>query len=97
MGCNGGRMQFAFEYAEHHPLMTEADYPYTAHHNFFSKCKYDESKGVGHVKGYKNVQHHSVDQMKAAIAIGPVSVAIEADKSVFLSYRTGVITGSTCG
>merc|ERR1712178_608635 len=39
----------------------------------------------------------SVDQMKAALAIGPVSVAIEADKSVFQLYRKGVITSSKCG
>jgi len=45
-------MDYAFEYVESHPLMTEAEYPYTGHHSFFSKCKYDESKGVGHVKGY---------------------------------------------
>jgi len=35
--------------------------------------------------------------MKAALANGPVSVAIEADKSVFQSYRSGVITSSLCG
>ena len=35
--------------------------------------------------------------MKAALAIGPVSVAIEADKSVFQLYRKGVITSSGCG
>lgn len=35
--------------------------------------------------------------MKAAVAKGPVSVAIEADKSVFQHYRSGVITGSACG
>jgi len=35
--------------------------------------------------------------MKAALQNGPVSVAIEADKSVFQSYRKGVITSSLCG
>jgi len=77
--------------------MTEADYPYTGHHSFFSKCEYDSSKGVGHVKGYKDVTPKNVDQMKAALANGPVSVAIEADKSVFQMYRKGVITSSACG
>merc|ERR1712151_518353 len=36
-------------------------------------------------------------QMKAALANGPVSIAIEADKSVFQSYRRGVITSRMCG
>jgi len=35
--------------------------------------------------------------MKAALALGPVSIAIEADKSVFQSYRKGVITSRLCG
>jgi cathepsin L len=36
--------------------------------------------------------------MKAALANGPVSVAIEADKSIFQSYRSGVITNARkCG
>jgi len=29
--------------------------------------------------------------------LGPVSVAVEADKSVFQSYRRGVITSRLCG
>lgn len=95
--CKGGLMDYAFEYAESHPLMKEADYPYTGHHNLFSRCKYDASKGVGHVAGYKDVASKQVDQMQAALAIGPVSVAIEADKSVFQSYRSGVITSRLCG
>jgi len=90
-------MDYAFKYIEEHPLMKEADYPYTGHHNLFSKCKYEEDKGVGHVKGFKDVQPKSADQMKAALQNGPVSVAIEADKSVFQSYRSGVITSRMCG
>jgi len=35
--------------------------------------------------------------MKAAMAKGPVSVAVEADKSVFQNYRKGVITSKKCG
>jgi len=95
--CKGGLMDRAFSYVESHPLMKESDYPYTGHHSFFSRCKYESSKGVGHVKGYKDVASKNVDQMKAALAIGPVSVAVEADKSVFQSYRSGVITSSACG
>merc|ERR1711935_780313 len=95
--CQGGLMDYAFEYVEENPLMEESAYPYTGHHSNFSKCKYEASKGVGHVKGFKDVTPRSGDQMKAALAMGPVSVAIEADKSVFQSYRSGVITSRLCG
>ena len=76
-------MDYAFEYAEENPLMTEAEYPYTAHHSSYSRCKYEKSKGVGHVKGFHDVPRKNVEQMKKAVEHGPVSVAIEADKSVF--------------
>lgn len=59
--CKGGLMDYAFEYIESHPLMTEQEYPYTAHHNLFSKCKYEKEKGVGHVKGYKDVTPKNLD------------------------------------
>ena len=90
-------MDYAFEYIEKTPLMMESDYPYTGKHTKFNKCKYVASKGVGHVKGYNDVKKNDLDQMKAALAKGPVSIAIEADKSVFQSYRSGVITSRQCG
>jgi len=97
-GCQGGLMDYAFEFvADGHPLMRESDYPYTAHSSHFSKCKYDKSKGVGAVKGHHDVPSKNLSQMKAALQNGPVSVAIEADKSVFQSYRSGVITSRLCG
>ena len=95
--CQGGLMDYAFKYVETHPLMKEADYPYTGHHSTFSKCKYEASKGVGHVKGFKDVPSKNKAQMMEALKMGPVSVAIEADKSVFQSYRSGVITSRLCG
>ena len=39
----------------------------------------------------------SQDALKTAVAIGPVSIAIEADKSVFQSYSSGVLDSSACG
>merc|ERR1712070_1114980 len=72
-------------YIETAPLMTESDYPYTGKHSFLSKCNYDSSKGVGKVKSYSDVK---------ADATGS---NLEADKTVFQSYTSGVITSSACG
>lgn len=89
-------MALAFMYAESHPLMTESDYPYTPSTGLF-KCKYDKSKGVVKVSTYKNVKVDSADQLKAALNVGPVSIAIEADQTVFHSYTGGIINSSSCG
>jgi len=91
-GCNGGLMDYAFQYIETNPLETESDYPYTARDG---SCKYQSSKGVGKVKDFVDVTP-SASQLKAAIAKGPVSVAIEADQFAFQGYTGGVIT-SGCG
>ena len=96
MGCNGGLMDRAFSYAEDHAIETEAEYPYTATSGWF-RCKFDKSKGVVTAKTYYDVTKDSTTQLKAAIAKGPVSVGLEADKPVFHQYTGGIITGTSCG
>jgi len=93
-GCNGGLMDQAFEYIKTSPLELEADYGYTAQDG---SCKYQKSKGVGTVSAYTDVTSGSPDQLRAALNRSTVSVAIEADTSVFQFYSHGVITSSSCG
>jgi C1A family cysteine protease len=92
-GCNGGLMDFGFQYAQKNPLETEGDYPYKATEG---TCAYVQSKGVGKVAGFQDVTPGSVSQLQAALNKGPVSVAIEADQLSFQMYTSGVIT-SGCG
>merc|ERR1711903_371195 len=49
----------------------------------------------GGITGYKTVASN-VNSMMSAVAQQPISIAVEADKSVFQSYRSGVMTGN-CG
>ena len=87
-------MSKAFEYIESNPLELEDDYPYTGRK---SRCSYLQSMGKGQVVSYTDVSADtSGAQLKAALANGPVSVAIEADQFVFQGYSSGVIT-SGCG
>jgi C1A family cysteine protease len=95
-GCNGGSMALAFMYAESHPLMTEEAYPYTPSTGLF-KCKYAKASGVVGVSTYANVKVNSADQLKAALNVGPVSIAIEADQTVFHAYTGGIINSASCG
>jgi len=94
-GCNGGLMDYAFQYVESSPLMLEDAYPYTARQGY--TCQYVSSKGLGKVKSFKDVSRDtSGQQLQAALAKGPVSVAVEADQFAFQGYTSGVIT-SGCG
>jgi len=92
-GCQGGLMDYAFKYIESNKLMLEADYGYTAR---AGSCAYVASKGVGSVGNYVDVSRGSPSALKAAIAKGPVAIAVEADQMAFQGYHSGVIT-SGCG
>jgi len=94
-GCNGGLMDYAFQYIKTAPLELESNYPYTSGSGRVSSCNYSKSRGVGTVSAFTDVQH-TASQMRAALGNGPVSVAIEADQMAFQSYTSGVIT-SGCG
>ena len=93
-GCNGGLQEFAMEYLESNTQELEADYQYTAKDG---KCQTDASLGKVLVTQIHEVEAESVDQLKAAIAQGPVSVTIEADKTVFQMYRSGIFDSEECG
>ena len=96
-GCDGGAMDLAFLYTESIPLMPEDAYPYTSGNGAVAKCAYDASKGVVGATTYSDVLPENAAQLKAALAKGPISVAIEADRTVFNAYKSGVITSSACG
>lgn len=74
--------------------MLESDYPYKAKNG---ACKYDSSKGQFKIQKTQYITPKDANQMKAAVAEGPVSVAIEADNNVFQFYSKGVIKSKACG
>ena len=100
MGCNGGLQTYAYNYYEAgHNAMLESEYPYTSGTTLKSgSCEYDASSATGvAVTDYTNVTPNSQSQMKAALQQGPLAVAIEADKFVFQTYKSGVLSSSKCG
>lgn len=92
LGCNGGLMDSAFQYAEDAPIDTEAQYPYTATRG---TCNVSSKSGVQAIK-FTDVAANSPSALKIAVAQQPVSVAIEADQASFQLYNGGVIAKG-CG
>jgi len=100
-GCNGGLMDDAFQYyislGAKGPICTETEYPYTA--TGPNTCNIANCKSMTNniVTGFVDVTVGSEDALKAAVALQPVSIAIEADQSVFQFYSGGVMDATTCG
>ena len=95
LGCMGGMMDRAFTWTETHPLETEQDYPYQGW-TIFHGYREDASKGKVAAQSFVDVTPQDSDALKAAIAQGPVSVAIQANQKVFQRYSGGIITAD-CG
>lgn len=98
MGCNGGLMDYAFTWTEANGITTEAIYPYNSGGGTnTTTCPTPIPTPVFTNTGYTDVTPNSAAALMAAIALRPVSVAIEADQSVFQLYTSGTITGTACG
>jgi len=82
------------KYLEGEPQELESDYGYKGKDG---SCAAKESDGKVLVTDIHYVTPNSVSQLKAAIAQAPVSVTIEADKSVFQLYSGGVFDSEACG
>lgn len=92
-GCNGGSMDQSFQYIMKNGITTESSYPYTA---VESPCHLNGSM-LKFISGFVDVPHNNELQLKQAVALQPVSVAIEADQQTFQFYQSGIIGTSSCG
>lgn len=94
-GCNGGLMDYAFEFIINNGgIDSEEDYPYRAADQ---KCdQYRKNAKVVSIDGYEDVPENDEAALKKAVAKQPVSVAIEAGGRAFQLYQSGVFTGK-CG
>ena len=97
--CQGGFQKTAFEYWMHFPAMTEQAYPYfSGTTQGPGYCQFNPYTATGVFTTNRGpVQQNSVSALKAAVAHAPVAVSIEADKQIFLSYKSGVFDSTDCG
>jgi len=93
MSCNGGLMDYAFEYViSNKGICSETAYPYTARDA--RTCK--DCSIVAHIDEYTDVTANSEAELAKAVTKQPVAVAIEADEYSFQFYSGGVLTAQ-CG
>ncbi|XP_046550355.1 procathepsin L-like isoform X3 [Haliotis rubra] len=93
-GCNGGWVDYAFNYIAEYGIELENAYPYLAHD---SMCKYEGSKVVANCTGHVDIGKGSESDLKSAVgSVGPVSVAIDASHRSFQLYKGGVYSEKRC-
>jgi len=92
-GCNGGLMTSSFKWIiQNGGIGSEDSYKYTARDG---TCK--KVPSVSKITGFKDVPARNEAELMKALQLGPVSVAVEADKSVFQFYHDGVLDNVACG
>ncbi|XP_038705865.1 cysteine protease XCP1 [Tripterygium wilfordii] len=94
-GCNGGLMDYAFEFiVSNGGLHREEDYPYLMEEGTCEEKK--EEMEVVTIGGYEDVPENDEASLLKALAHQPLSVAIEASGRDFQLYNGGVFDGP-CG
>jgi cathepsin L len=92
-GCNGGLMDYGFEYIKDNGIMGEDAYPYTAEDG---DCQFDSSQVVATLSSYTDVPQGDEDALAQAIqSVGPISVGIDATEN-FQMYSGGVLDDDSC-
>jgi C1A family cysteine protease len=86
LSCQGGYMDKAYDYLQSKGIMSEESYPYQAIDRY--ACAYDASKVEFNIDGHNDVPVDDNDELTAAIAQVPVSVAISGEQIQF--YVNGI-------
>jgi cathepsin L len=95
MGCNGGLMDYAFEYIiKNNGIDTESSYPYVPE---TESCKFNAANVGATLSSYQDIASGSETDLTNAIGtIGPISVAIDASHTSFQTYTGGVYYEPAC-
>lgn len=93
-GCSGGSMINAYKYIINNGLCTNESYPYTGTDK--NICKNTTCNKVAKIDNYKSIIS-TEKQLEKAVALQPISVAIEADKRSFQLYKSGIYNDINCG
>jgi KDEL-tailed cysteine endopeptidase len=92
-GCGGGWMDYAFAYSRDNGLASDSDYKYTGRDG---QCQASKYARVFKNTGFTDVPVNDPAQLVAALAVQPISVAVEAGNQGFMFYKSGILSGP-CG
>lgn len=93
MSCNGGLMDFAFQYVlDNKGIDTENTYPYEGHDD---TCRFKNSDIGATIKSYVNITGGDEKSLQVASTEAVVSVAIEVN--FFFQFYFGGVFHSKCG
>lgn len=98
-GCNGGLMDYAFQYIKSvGGIESEDDYPYIDTPGPQPEsCNFDQSKVVATDTGFVDIPSGDENALMDAVAsVGPVSVAIDASQRSFMLYSQGIYDEPNC-
>jgi len=102
-GCKGGTMVKSYKYIVDNGVMQAVDYGYDRKLNSMLSCKTTHStcnfkteQVQQKIAGYVNVRAGDEVDLKNAVSMRPVSVAIDAHHRAFKLYRSGVFSLSSC-
>jgi len=87
-------MATAFLWFKSHKTELESDYKYTAK---TGTCHSSDYTGQYDSTGYTTITSKSSSALMASIEAAPTSIAIEADKAVFQTYKSGILNSPECG
>ncbi|XP_022650879.1 cathepsin L1-like isoform X2 [Varroa destructor] len=95
-GCNGGLIDFAFEYIKRNKgIDTEKAYPYEGKDGL--PCRYTVESRGGEDTGFVDIPSGSEAALTKALAtVGPISVAIDASHESFQFYHNGIYNPPDC-
>ncbi|CAI9116828.1 OLC1v1018092C1 [Oldenlandia corymbosa var. corymbosa] len=91
-GCDGGLMDYAFQFVKkNHGIDTEDDYPYQGRSRTCNSNKL--KRRVVTIDGYQDVDPRNEKKLLKAVAKQPVSVGICGSERGFQLYSRGIFTG----